>query len=121
MTEAEWEAIAEQLAREVLNLTRWTDEWEAEWWGAYKYDAHIRVDSWQPHLDIGQAMMLKDKIVRQRWCFDLSNRPDSISVVYFWEYLRPCVGIQGANETDAKAICLAAEAWADAQEKGGCR
>ena len=116
MTEPDWEAIAGQLAREVLNLMRWVDEWGAEWWGAYKYDAHIRVDSWQPHLDIGQAMKVLDTLGAK----GLDSR-----IQQYADQRRPIVQLSdgweawvGADDSLPEAICAAAKSWADAQ-KGG--
>ena len=132
-TEAEWGALAARLAQEVMGCLSWdglTDEQrmatlaqssmsvsvcENLWWSwnAERGRAIALVSGkWQPHLDIAQAMMVKDKIVAQRWWFDLHVRPVHYDPsANFWRPAESPIG--GFGKTDAKAICEAAVAWLD--------
>ena len=113
----DWQARDAGIAGVVWGWGTW---WygSAWWWrNPDGFGLECRVDSWQPHKNVAQALMVKDKIMRDDWCFDLSNRPDTLAIVYFWQMLHSLVGIHGKAETDAKAICLAIEAWLNAQKK----
>ena len=122
-TDTDWQALDARIAREVMGRLdgqmapslRLIDKAPPDSEACDLYQVVRPV--WQPHKNVAQALMVKDKIVRDDWCFDLSNRPGTLAVVYFWQMLHPMIGIQGKAESDAKAICLATEAWLDAQKE----
>lgn len=75
------------------------------------------LEFWQPHKNVGQAMLVKECIVKERWpgCrFSM----DSIQHLHCRvSFERSGQVYRGSHMVDAKAICLAIEKWLDAQKE----
>jgi len=145
-TDAEWRALDERLAREVMGLLVWDDltpeeqqgyidvvpkqfldmsleRWKGNYWkreyGSVFIDDY---SSWRPHQDLGQAMEVRDKIVQQGWDFVLGAALGRELQIFVTAAFAPEAGVglfesNRSTNTDAKAICAAAERWMDAQKE----
>lgn len=134
---SDWQALDARIAREVMGWVKWdglpVDNQELV--AIYNRRIWLRLDEsgcphstdllykdWRPHENVAQALMAVRKIVQQGWAFQLRiyidyREPHVLkSAAELWNYdVLPC---EGYEETDSKAICLAIEAWLDAQDDG---
>ena len=137
-TNAEWRALADRIAREVMGCTKWDDllenaqwihwsmieedpdEWNLtfnreKWWfldesGCPDYEYSI--EEWQPHNNVVQALTILDRIAETyhygHSIFLLASHLTRYRVL-IWKGFG-CVGMwQGEHTNRAKAICLVIE------------
>jgi len=155
-TNAEWQALDDRLAREVMGWCGWDDipesdrnelrepldggfdylaagfsvsEYEAFsvathrafWWQKHPehgWDHAYDCRDWQPHEDVAQALGVLDAIISRGFDADLR-------ILYHdpkhQAWIRPADfsfgACMGRHIERAKAICLAAERWANAQKE----
>jgi len=127
-TDAEWQALDEQLAREVMGLhifvpisggREWRDNSGVSHYGVIDHGhSHSKLPRWQPHEDVAQALGVLDVVVRRGFDADLRIRYHDPK---HQAWIRPadfCFGVcMGRHTGRANAICLAIEKWANAQKE----
>jgi len=117
-SDAEWQALDERLAREVMGWHKRLFWWSVDESGC-PVSVHL-IPGWQPHLDVEQALEALDTVAdkypgvgytleratpkRLRGYMCALGNPDAPETLAFAPTLR-------------EAICLAIEAWLDAQEE----
>ena len=145
-SDAEWRALVEKLAREVMGWHKWDElpenahraYWQAikeepdeyslahneqQWWSLDESgcpDGEKWLSDWQPHEDVAQALMAARKIVERGWGFQLGTftYPEPPVLKSTAEFWTyDTLPSEGYAETDAKAICGAIEQWLDAQKE----
>ena len=126
-TDAEWKALADRIAREVMGLIpdEFFDDGTSVWWVSDNGERHFlivgfadqpelesRYTEWQPHNDVAQALAVLDRIAETyhygHSIFLLASHLTHYRVL-IWKGFG-CVGMwQGEHTSRAKAICLAIE------------
>jgi len=132
MNESDWQILDARLAIKLLNWYidnegRWRDPknpllvmWSSEAAEAFAAETEGCVVEyhhvWQPHIDIAQAMQLKNVIMKPHVQFELhtlSSWWHYVSITHIYEG----VSVEETSDTDAKAMCLVFGAWLDRGNK----
>ena len=142
-SDKEWEELSRRIAQEVMSWKEWgalpedarrkfwkvmetqPDEYDLafnrdKWWSVLESgcpDSEEDIVGWQPHNNVAQALMVLDRIAETyhygHSIFLLASHLTRYRVL-IWEGFG-CVSMwQGEHTSRAKAICLAIEAWANA-------
>jgi len=142
-TDAEWQALDQRIACEIMGLLTWDDltpaerqdyidvvpkkfldmsleRWKKNYWKR-QYESVFPLHAfsgWQPHLDVEQAFRVLDAIVALGFDAGVKTRHyDSLHEVWIVpaECRAPCW--LGVHDERRKAICLSVEQWANAQKE----
>jgi len=146
-TDADWQVLDHRIARKVMGWFKWDelpeilrlifwkvietqpDEYDLafnrdKWWSVLESgcpDSEEDIVGWQPHNDVAQAVLARDRIVEQGWDFVLGASVSGQCEVLVVASFVPEAGVgmfesERSAATDGKAICLAIGRWLDAQK-----
>ena len=122
-TNAEWQALADHIAREIMGWVKWAELTEGEqkavrkshiwrhspydgyWWQRNLAILHIAVgiSLWQPHVNIAQAILVLDRMsgwrkgAMRNWFYQIRSYPQVDGHLYN-VYLRKCVPREGSQD-----------------------
>ena len=116
-TDAEWRALDERLAREVMGWHKHLFWWSLDESGC-PVSVHL-IPDWQPHKNVAQAIEVADMLIDQHpdMRYTLQRDPRLYWCFFHFSPEWSTVRYVGFECTLAEAICLAAEQWANAQKE----
>lgn len=118
MTLDDWQVLDARIAREVMGYSH-SYAHGADCWSyslGPRSGAVILQSQWQPHKDVSQALMAVHQIIEQGWWFRLDagcRFYAGVRARFAWAASYKAYYV-GYDKLEAKAICLALEAWLDA-------